>query len=344
MKISTAILVIVMSVGISSLLAQTDCSQSLLNAERAYYTGRFDDVQTMLAPCLTSGFDKDQKTEAYRLLALSNIFSRNFEMADSALFLMLKTTPQYEVSAQDPPEFRKRLDKFNARPIVSISLGGGAYLPMMRITKVYNLRNTPSDVKYKSSLGYQFAVGTSFFLSKKVVLEAALEWQSFAFTINNSSDIKDSKGERVETRLEEAQKRNQVMLAAGYNFSLGAVTMRVSGGAAYNTLMKAEGSLYRLELVSGDYVYREDLGFSNLNHRTRHDLRPLILVKASIPQKNNYAIDFFMRYEYGIRNLSRNRDADVTQMLRYEWVEDDFKASYLTLGVSLSKLYYHVKQ
>ena len=73
----------------------TDCSQALIQAERAYYTGRFSEVKSILEGCLTNGFNKDQKTEAYRLVALSSIFSRNFDKADSSLLLMLKNNPPW---------------------------------------------------------------------------------------------------------------------------------------------------------------------------------------------------------------------------------------------------------
>jgi hypothetical protein len=42
--------------------------------------------------------------------------------------------------------------------------------------------------------------------------------------------------------------------------------------------------------------------------------------------------------------MSQNRYTDVRQMVKYEWIEDDFKANYLTLGVCLTKLNYHVKK
>ena len=44
-----------------SLHAQVDCGQTLIQAERAYYTGRFGDVQTLLAACLPVALIKIKK-------------------------------------------------------------------------------------------------------------------------------------------------------------------------------------------------------------------------------------------------------------------------------------------
>jgi len=323
-----------------------NCSQSLINAEKAYYGGRFNEVNGILTDCL-AGFDKEQKTEAYRLLSLSYLFSKNFEKADSTLFLMLKTNPQYQSGPLDPPEFKEQGSKFTARPRFGFSLGGGAYQPLFNVTEVYNLRNIPSTVGYKSSTGYQLGISASYFISKQIVLEGGYEWQGFSFKVQNESYL-------VKSRMEESEKRRQATLLLGYTHKLGSVKIRLSGGVAYNTLTKAESSLYKLEKVvnsegqyvdlEGEIVYRESLYFSNMERRTKHELRPILVLKVSVPQKNNYTLDFFMRYEYGTQNFTQNRYSDLPQLATLEWIEDDFKANYLTVGFGITKLYYHVKQ
>lgn len=137
MKINcTWILFIALLVCSHFLQAQGDCSQTLIQAERAYYTGRFGDVRTLLASCLASGFDKDQKTEAYRLMALSAIFSRNFERADTALLFMLKNNPQYVFTPQDPPEFRRRVEHFHVHPTVEVTANLGLVQPYFNLSEV----------------------------------------------------------------------------------------------------------------------------------------------------------------------------------------------------------------
>ncbi len=317
------------------LQAQDDCSQTLIQAERAYYTGRFGEVRALLATCLASGFDKDQKTEAYRLMALSAIFSRNFERADTALLLMLQNNPQYEISPQDPPEFKKRVEDFNVHPLVEVTANLGILQPFLKVTEVYNARPLGATVAYKGNVGAHFGLSSAYYFNKNISLRVGYEWQQYSFTIEST--------DRIYTGfLTEKESRSQWQTAIGYNYIFKKFSLQAYAGVAYSTLHKAEGYLVLNRENSSDEI---DLSYSNLSLRTKNQWRPLLELKANVPQKDKWMFSLSVRYELGIQNMTNadNRFSDINHTTTLEWVEDDFKSSALLITLGISKLFYRVK-
>ncbi len=315
--------------------AQTDCSQVLIQAERAYYTGRFGEVQTLLAACLTSGFDKDQKTEAYRLMALSAIFSRNFERADTSLLLMLQNNPQYEFTAQDPPEFKKRVEDFNVHPLVEVTASLGLVQPFFKVTDVYNSRPLPATVTYTGKTGVSYGLSAAYYFNKNISVRAGYEWQHYSLTIENSDSLNTG-------LLTETQSRTQWQTAIGYNYGFKKFSLQAYMGIAYNTLQKADGYLVLNRNSSSDEI---DFSYSNLSQRTSNQWRPLAELKINVPQKDKWMFSLSVRYELGIQNMTNadNRFSDPSRAATFEWIEDDFKSSTLQVSFGISKLFYKIK-
>jgi len=325
-------------IGYNESHAQTDCSQALIQAERAYYTGRFNEVSESLAACLASGFSKEQRIEAYRLMGLSFIFSRNSVKADSVLRLLLKIAPQYEKRPDDPPEFIRAIEKFKVFPRTGFILGAGLIQPFFRVDEVFNVRNIPSRLEYKGSIGQMLSVGYGWYLKQHVVLNAWTEMQRVSFSVNN-------KDARVETELSERQVRAQLMVASGYNIKRNNLSFQVLGGLSLNQLLSARADLQKSEDVPGfdQTITSRETNFSNLTHRAKSDLRPLIMVHVGWYQKKNYIINLFARYEWGLLNMTANRESNPALAIKYEWLEDNFKSSYFTVGINYTKLKYKIQ-
>lgn len=324
-----------------ALRAQEDCSQKLIQAERAYYTGRFGDIQTLLAKCLASGFDKEQRTEAYRLMALSAIFSRNFERADSSLVLMLKTNPQYEFLASDPPEFKKRVEDFYVHPLVEVTANVGLLQPLFNVTEVYNPRPIPATVIYKGNTGTHYGLMAAYYFNKNISVRAGYEWQQYSFTIENSDTLGINAG-----LLTEKQSRSQWQTAIGYNYNFKRFSLQAYAGVIHSTLQKADGYLVlERKNVGGNVSDEIVLNYSNLSQRTVNELRPLVELRANVPQKDKWMFSLSVRYELGIQNRANpdNRFSNVPLMTTMEWIEDDFKSSTLVVSFGISKLFYRIK-
>ncbi len=94
---------------VNTCAAQEKCEKQLADAERKYFTGRFDEAINLAGLCLTDGGPSDaERLRAYRLIGLSYIAKDYLEQAKNAVEKLLKLVPTFEPDPnQDPPEFAR---------------------------------------------------------------------------------------------------------------------------------------------------------------------------------------------------------------------------------------------
>lgn len=87
-------------------LQAQNCGEVGLNdARKKYESGNFDEVVSILTPCLDYGFTEKERIQAYRLLAITHLANDHLGKADTAVTQMLKYDPNYEPNLFDPPRF-----------------------------------------------------------------------------------------------------------------------------------------------------------------------------------------------------------------------------------------------
>ncbi len=92
-----------------SLWAQdvADCTESLDNAQTAYFNGEFDRVITLIQPCLDSeNYTIVQGVQAFSLLGRTQFVLGETADATTAIEGLYKLDPTYEPAPQLPPDFR----------------------------------------------------------------------------------------------------------------------------------------------------------------------------------------------------------------------------------------------
>ncbi len=114
-KILSIILLCVGITGIPSgtANAQTMCSALILqNATRAYEFGRFHSTFELLNPCLATGFSaRTDRTDAYRLVALSYLATDSLAQARTTLRQLLRYNSRFRSNpATDPVLFTQMVD------------------------------------------------------------------------------------------------------------------------------------------------------------------------------------------------------------------------------------------
>ena len=70
-KVQSILLIVVATLLFNNVKAQGDCSIVLREAQDTYDAGNLDAVLEMIYPCLESGFNKNEKIQAYKLIALT---------------------------------------------------------------------------------------------------------------------------------------------------------------------------------------------------------------------------------------------------------------------------------
>ncbi len=126
---------------------QESCTEKLGNAHAAFEKGQIDKVPDILGNCLSSGFTRDEKVSAYRLLTLCDLYYNRSEEAAVNMQKMLKINPEYKIQDIDPSEFQKLYGKFRTVPVFIIGLKGG-----IGLTNFYNVQNY-NDINSHSGNG-----------------------------------------------------------------------------------------------------------------------------------------------------------------------------------------------
>lgn len=94
-----------------------DCGTALSRAEHAYEAGAFNQVLSILAPCLPDGLAEDDIWRGYRLRAISYLMLDNPDSAEEAIRYMLRKNPDYRAIPEvDPYEFVQALNRFTDYP------------------------------------------------------------------------------------------------------------------------------------------------------------------------------------------------------------------------------------
>ncbi len=87
--------------------SQIKCSNTTLEESlKAYKTGNFNKVFDLLNPCLATGFGKEQKVQAYRLIAMTYIALDDNKNAILSVKKLLEIDPDFPPTVFDPMRFQ----------------------------------------------------------------------------------------------------------------------------------------------------------------------------------------------------------------------------------------------
>ena len=141
--------------------AQVDCSITLKEAQKQYDKGVIEKVPSMLEACLKSGFNKEEKLQALKLLTLTYLFEDKQLFAEETMMKILRIDPEYEVNpAVDPVEFINLHNSFRTEAIYTFGISGGLNFSSVVKIEDFGVNNVGGD-----SLGSYFQNGSGFQLS-----------------------------------------------------------------------------------------------------------------------------------------------------------------------------------
>ena len=147
--------------------AQSQCAQTLRLAQSIYDQGRLQELPDLLQNCIKSGFNDEERVNAYKLLTLTYIYLEEPAKADEMMLALLRTDTEFKVNdAVDPAEFVALYKTFRTKPTYRIGgkLGATATRPSV-ISADYVNDGTTS---ISSSYGFVGCVATEIPLSGKM--------------------------------------------------------------------------------------------------------------------------------------------------------------------------------
>lgn len=328
---------------ISSMYGQSnDCSQVLQKAADTYKEGRISEIADMLQPCLESGFTKQEKVEAYRLLTLTYLYFNEREKAENAMINLLKNEPEYKLRQADPAEFVNLYNSFRTSPILLIGAKAGTNGVDVDVKRNFSLDNSGVHRgKYNSNLGIQGGLFLQFPVSKNISVLT-----EFLYTVK-SYTYKDSLFGYANLEFPEKQAYLEVPVLVNYNFMSGKWVPYFNLGGSFAYLLQAKASPVRTDKTSGNNQRELKEGAVSVKD-LRNPLNFNLIASAGIKVKDVLGRGYLfvdLRYTRGLNNIANpdHRYSDPKLMYDYLYVDNNININSFQYSLGYSYPLYKPK-
>jgi len=326
---------------------QEDCAITLKNAQKTYDDGAVEKVVDILQICLESGFTKEQKIQAYRLLVLTYLYENNRTEANKNMVKLLKLEPEYQANvAVDPPEFIKLYESYRTLPLYSIGVIGGGNFSFINVTQSYSLDNS-SSVKhnYTPQLNFQGGINLNRYLFGKCYLSLDIMYALNKFGYGKNGEVILDNTTITYT---ENQTWIRVPLTFTYDFDYGKWKpyARLGFGAGYllsDKVTLTRGFSNPAETVKIVKAAESGSDIDMLKNDQRNVLNYWLIAGAGLKykiKKGYFSVD--IRYNLGLMNSvnAANRYSNSDEIYKYYYIDSDFKLSDFTFSLGYTYLMY----
>ena len=124
--------------------AQKDCDERILNAQKLYDAGKYNQVIINLVDVLNEcNLKGNKKYEVLKYLAAANYELDELEEANKYMMSFLKKMPYYDLNLNsDPGAFLEHIDYFKKWPLIEVGLNGGIPFNNIITDKIYPVLDT----------------------------------------------------------------------------------------------------------------------------------------------------------------------------------------------------------
>ena len=328
----------VVFLGFSAIQAQNTCTDQLRLTQRSFDDGLLDDIPQLLSDCMKNGFTKEEKTNAYKLLIQTYLFSENYQKADEVMIKFLSEFPSYSIAANDPKEFINLHSTYRTKPIFKLDLKAGVTFCSPTTVENFGVGDIVTNhPTYKSKIGYTFEVNYINFLYKNFdySIGTSITLTNIAYA-NNPYDY---------TAISGTFKNNYIglPLALRYNARFKGINFFTKAGIEPQYLIKSSIELTRTDNIPG----KEPItGIENLisSHR-RFEIRPLIAIGA-IFKIGKDQLMFTAGYKFSTQSQvnPQERYSNLTLINKYYFIEDDLLLNQSYISVSYIRPIYKPKK
>jgi hypothetical protein len=307
--------------------AQLNCSEQLRQAERRYDEGLLDDIPMMLRNCFNSGFTREEKVNAYRLLILTHLFSDNRQGADDEMYRFLRDFPEYNITPADPKEFSDLYLTYRTEPVLKIEPYLGINYSKPYVFEYFSVSDLNQSVPIYSS-NFGFSGGTNFTdrinnnIDGSIGLaihysSVGLYYQVFDYTHVNGTYTDIYAGVPISMR---------------YNLSYKGFDFFAKAGMETQYLLYSQNSLVRGFTAGGDNIV-ETVDFTPF--RKRYDFRPFIGIGLT-PEFGNIRLmfDAGVRFSTIIPVDKDSRYSGNELLEKFYFIEDKWMTNHFYLNVT----------
>jgi hypothetical protein len=328
------------------LYGQNSCSQTLKEAQKSYEQGQLINIPEKLKVCMTSGFSKIEKLQAYRLIILTYLFLDEQTEAENQMNNLLVFEPDYKPNnALDPIEYINLYKSFRVEPFISLGAVIGANQSRIGLVNNFGVGNVTSNLdKYTPGIGLNFGVSADLILYRKlfITLDGYFSFKNYSssYTVLSNSQGASSRGTS-----NEAQNWFNVPITLKYIMGNGKLKFFIRGGGAFDFLLLSQNQLVRknLETSQNDFA-GPNLDFSGQRNRINFS----IVGGLGLTYKLGYGFLIVdARYMYGLTNIintdARYKNFD-SQITNYGYIDNDLRLTNLQISVGYMHSIFQVKK
>lgn len=318
------------------LQAQNSCSDQLRTAQRSYDDGLLDDIPAILSGCMESGFTKEERINAYKLLIQTYLFSDQLHLADEIMMQFLNEFPNYSIAANDPKEFINLHGTYRTTPVFKMELLAG--LSMGVPIPIDDFGVSGSAGEYYLGAGFTTEVNYLNILKGDFSYSAGLSFTYVALGYwNPVFDYSE-----VEATL--WNMTVGVPLSARFNHNFNGINLFAKAGLEPSYLIRSTGDFTRIINNNGDEA--DPAGVENLTPLSRRmDIRPFIgagvtvnIGRDQLTASLNYKFSTFFQIDDDLRY------SDLTLINSYYVIPDDLLLNQAIFSLSYIRPIYNPKK
>ncbi len=224
-----------------------ECVIQLQEAERLYSLGQTENIPSMLEDCITDGFNKDERLQAYKLIILTFLMDDDMRRADSAMADFLKRYPEYELTAADPAEFGYLFGSYNTIPAYSLGINLGTTFSSVNVIEdfgTYNLGMRTEPAYTVSGIPIRVGISFSRYLIKGLDINIGVLYSSCKFSYENKAfgGLEMNEGAYATLTSEETQSHIEVPLTFTYDVGQRRIRPYFRLGFAISYMMTANSN------------------------------------------------------------------------------------------------------
>lgn len=333
------LIISIIALSIQGLFAQNTCGDQLKVAQRRFDDGLLEDIPQLLAGCMKSGFTKEEKANAYKLLIQTYLFSENQEKADEVMLQFLKEFPSYAIANNDPKEFVNLHSTYRTKPIFKIEAKLSANFCLPSLIEPYGTSNIEkAKATYKTKLGL---AGEINYLNK---LYRDFDY-SIGVSVFQSNFSYDNKPTSYSTVTGDF--KNLYLgfpIAIKYNYRVYKYNIFAKIGIEPVYLISSSVSLSRTDNIIGrqePYTGTENL----LSAHNKIDIRPLLAIGAAFKLGRNL-LNVSAGFKFSmLSQLNQNKQyANTNLQTKYFFAEDMLRMNQTHISVSFIRSIYKPKK
>lgn len=317
--------------------AQADtCIARLKNASTSYDQGDYDGAIKLLNSAIADcPLDKGDKIQANKLLIMSYLKIDNLEEADKAAAAIVKVDPYYKPDKfKDDPKLSALFEKYKPMATFRIGIMAGINQTMIDVEKTYSIvKNDDADNlgAYSGKTGFQLGLQAEYRAYKELWVEAAGLFRQSLYE-HVLYDV-----ENTTINYKEKLSYVDVPVSVKYYILKKNIQPYIEAGASFSFLTDALSTTTRDEVkdIVNRYDYRNNtmVGYSG-GAGVAYRMKGISVFAA-------------FRYNYFGDNVNKDgtRYADLTNVFKYYYIDDDFRMDnwQVNVGVNYSLIYKNQK-